>query len=62
MSDPRLTPDGYDRIGPFHPYVAWGAVLLFDLLLVAAIVTILLAGADWTEDLIWPGGPEWLPF
>ncbi|WP_448502653.1 hypothetical protein [Sphingomonas sp.] len=62
MSDPSLTPDGYDRIGPLHPYVAWGGVLLFDLLLVAAIVTVLLVAADWTEDLIWPGGPEWLPF
>ena len=40
----------------------WAAILLFDLLLVTTIALILLVGADWTEDLIWPGGSEWLPF
>lgn len=62
MSDTRVTDDGYDRIGGAHPYLIWAAVLLFDVVLVTAIVTLLLVGADWTEDLIWPGGPEWLPF
>lgn len=61
MSD-RLTPEGYDRIGPFHPWLVWAAVVVFDLALLALIVTFVLAGADWTEDLIWPGGPEVLPF
>lgn len=57
-----ITRDGYDRVGPFHPFVAWAAVALFDLSLVVAVALTLLVGADWTEDLIWPGGPEMLPF
>jgi hypothetical protein len=57
-----VTKDGYDRVGPFHPFVAWGAVALFDLSLVAAVTLTLLVGVDWTEDLIFPGGPEMLPF
>jgi hypothetical protein len=58
----RTTRDGYDRVGPFHPYVAWTAVALFDLSLIAFVVLTLLVGVDWTEDLIFPGGPEMLPF
>ncbi|HTG39946.1 hypothetical protein [Sphingomonas sp.] len=58
----RITADGFDRVGPFHPFIAWTAVALFDLCLVLAVATTLLAGVDWTEDMIWPGGPELLPF
>jgi hypothetical protein len=58
----RVTVDGFDRVGPFHPFIAWAAVALFDLCLVVAVATTLLAGVDWTEDVIWPGGPELLPF
>ncbi len=62
MRRPNLTPDGMDRIGPFHPYLVYAAVLLLNLLIVAAVLVALTAVIDWTEDLIWPGGPEMLPF
>ncbi|TKD52036.1 hypothetical protein [Sphingomonas baiyangensis] len=62
MSGDRLTRGGMDRIAGLHPYWTFAAVALFDLLLLGAIITTLLAGADWTEDWIWPGGPEILPF
>ncbi len=58
----RLTPDGYDRIGPFHPYVVWAAVMLLNLVGVALILTMVLASADWIEDLFWPRDEEFLPF
>lgn len=58
----RTTRDGYDRVGPFHPFVAWAGVALFDLSLITFVVLTMLVGADWTEDLIFPGGPELLPF
>ncbi|WP_448660227.1 hypothetical protein ACPVPU_06875 [Sphingomonas sp. CJ99] len=59
---PNITPAGYDRIYGLHPFVFFGAVVMMQLLFIALIVTALLAGIDWTEDLIWPGGPELLPF
>lgn len=58
----RTTRDGYDRVGPFHPFVAWGAVALFDVALIASVAVTMLVGVDWIEDLIFPGGPELLPF
>lgn len=58
----RLTPDGYDRIGPFHPYLVWAAVMLVNLAGVVLILTMVLASADWIEDLFWPRDEEFLPF
>lgn len=58
----RLTPDGYDRIGPFHPYLVWAAVMLLNLAGVVLILTMVLASADWIEDLFWPRDEEFLPF
>ena len=26
----RVTRDGFDRIGPFHPAFVWGAVVVFE--------------------------------
>ena len=54
--------NGLDRIGPFHPYVVFAAVLLLDLIAALAILTGILWACDKTEDVISPGGTEWLPF
>lgn len=64
MSEPQpnVTRGGYDRIYGLHPFFFWAAVLLLQVALVAVIATALVATIDWTEDLIWPGGPELLPF
>ena len=40
-----------DRIGPFHPYLVYGAVLLFDLAGLAVIVLLLVGVVDWIENL-----------
>jgi hypothetical protein len=53
---------GFDRVGPFHPYLAFGAVILVDLLAVVLIVLALTWVGDTMEDWLWPGGPEWVDF
>jgi hypothetical protein len=58
----RLSPDGYDLIGPFHPYLVWAAVMLVNLVGIALILTMVLASADWIEDMFWPRDEEFLPF
>ena len=58
----RLTPDGYDKVGPVHPFVAWAGVMLVNLLGVTLGLTLILASADWIEDLFWPADQEVLPF
>lgn len=53
---------GFDRVGPFHPFIAFAAVLLVDL---AGVVLILLAlawVADRIEETFWPGGTDWVQF
>jgi len=52
--------DGYDPVGRFHPYVAAGAVLLLDILLILLVLTGLTFVGDKIEDVIWPGGREWV--
>lgn len=52
----RPTREGYDRIGPFHPYFVWAGVLLLDLVIIAFILAALTAAGDTIEDAIWPGG------
>jgi hypothetical protein len=54
--------DGLDPVGPFHPYLVFGAVLLLDLALAGTIITFLLWACDRLEDILFPGGTEWLPF
>lgn len=49
-------PDGYDRVGPFHPYVAWAAVVLVDLIGLMLILAAIAMIGDSIEDAIWPGG------
>ena len=56
----KLTRDGFDRIGPFHPYVVWAAIVLFDLMVVLAILAALTMAGDRIEDRLWPGGTEWV--
>ncbi|WP_033919649.1 hypothetical protein [Sphingomonas sp. 37zxx] len=56
----RLTRQRMDMVGPVHPYVAFAAVILFDVLLLAAITLALVVTGDKVEDVIAPGGPEWV--
>ena len=51
---------GFDRIGPFHPYLVYAAVLALDLLGVLLILAVLVWIGDTAEDLLWPGGTEWV--
>ncbi len=59
---PREPRDGLDRIGPFHPYLVYAFILLVDLILALLIVTALVWASDQAEDLLWPGGEEWVDF
>ncbi|MFN0045352.1 MAG: hypothetical protein ACKVOS_02665 [Sphingorhabdus sp.] len=52
--------DGFDRIGPFHPYVVMASVLVLDLLLILLVLSALTFAGDKIEDIIWPGGREWV--
>ena len=40
-----------DRIGPFHPYLVYGAIVLLDLAGLAVIVLLLIGAIDWIENL-----------
>ena len=53
---------GLDPIGPFHPYLVYGFILLVDLIGAALILAALVWVSDQVEDLIWPGGREWVEF
>jgi len=59
---PRVTTDGYDRIGPFHPKLVWGAILLAEVAVVVGLVTGFIWIGDKLEDQIAPGGTEWIDF
>jgi hypothetical protein len=52
--------DGHDPIGPFHPYLVWAAILLFDLIALLLILSATTLIGDRIEDFFWPGGPEWI--
>lgn len=58
----RTTADGFDPVGPFHPYLVWAAILLFDIVLVLAALAGLTWLSDRVEDVLWPGGREWVDF
>lgn len=53
---------GLDTVGPFHPYLAFAAVILIDLIGLLIIIAALTWIGDRIEDLIWPGGAEWVQF
>ena len=53
---------GLDTVGPFHPYLAYAAVILVNLAGLLIILAVLAWIGDRLEDLIWPGGPEWVEF
>jgi len=57
-----VTKDGFDRIGPFHPAFVWGAVIVFDLMIVLAVLLAVTKIGDKVEDVVFPGGPEWVTF
>jgi len=52
--------DGFDPIGPFHPYLVMASVLVLDLLLILLVLSALTYAGDKIEDVIWPGGREWV--
>jgi hypothetical protein len=52
--------DGFDPIGPFHPYIVFGAVVLLDLFLLLLLLAAFTFVGDKVEDVIWPGGREWV--
>ncbi len=58
----RVTKDGFDRIGPFHPAFVWGAVVVLDLIVVIALLLAIAKIGDKVEDVVAPGGPEWITF
>ena len=51
-----------DRIGPVPLWVVYAAILVLDLLIIAALVTAVTWAGDRIEDAIWPGGSEWVHF
>ncbi len=60
MDDRPPLSDGYDPVGPFHPYVVAGAVLLLDILAILLVLAAFTFVGDKIEDVIWPGGREWV--
>lgn len=52
--------DGFDAIGPVHPYVVAGAMLMLDILIVLLVLAAFTFVGDKIEDVIWPGGREWV--
>lgn len=58
----RVTADGYDRIGPFHPKLVWAAILLVELVVIVSLLTGFVWVGDKVEDRIAPGGTEWIDF
>lgn len=60
MAERKPLPDGFDSVGPFHPYVVMVAVLLLDIALILLVLTSVTFVGDKLEDVIWPGGKEWV--
>ncbi len=60
MADRNPLPDGFDPVGPVHPYIAIAAVVLLDLLIILLILAAFTFVGDKIEDVIWPGGREWV--
>lgn len=62
MKRSRVTRDGFDRIGPFHPALIWAAVIVFDVAVILLILAAVTKVGDEVEDVVAPGGPEWVTF
>lgn len=60
MADRPPLSDGFDPVGPFHPYLVMAAVLLLDILAILLVIAALTYVGDKIEDVIWPGGREWV--
>ncbi len=60
MRAPRTFGDGFDSVGPFHPFLAWAGVALVDLAAVVLALSAVALACDKIEDALWPGGPEWV--
>jgi len=48
-----------DRAGS-PPWALYALILLIDLAAIAFILGAFVELGDWIEDLIWPGGVEWI--
>ena len=57
---PGVTEDGFDRIGPLHPAFVWAAVVVVDIAILLFLMSALTVIGDRVEDLLWPGGTEWV--
>ena len=53
---------GLDTVGPLHPFIVYAGIVLLDLAGAALILTGLVWISDEVEDLLWPGGSEWVEF
>ena len=53
---------GLDTAGPLHPFIVYAGIVLLDLAGAALILTGLVWISDEVEDLLWPGGSEWVEF
>ena len=51
-----------DPIGLFPASFVFALVLLFDIALILLVSTAILWAGDRIEDMIWPGGVEWVTF
>ncbi|UUL81401.1 hypothetical protein [Sphingomonas qomolangmaensis] len=56
----RLTRQRMDMVGPFHPYLVFAGIILFDVLLIGALAMAVVVTGDKVEDVVAPGGPEWV--
>jgi hypothetical protein len=48
------------RVGPVPAWIAWGGVLLLDLTMILGVLAALTWAGDRLEDVLWPGGIEWV--
>lgn len=60
MDDRPPFSDGFDSIGPFHPFLVASAILLLDVLAILLVLAAMTFVGDKIEDVIWPGGREWV--
>jgi hypothetical protein len=60
MADRPPMGDGFDSVGPFHPYLVIGAMLLLDIAIILMVLGAFTFVGDKLEDAIWPGGEEWV--
>ena len=50
------------RVGPLPVELVWALILLLDVAIILGALTALTWIGDHVEDVLWPGGTEWVPF